>query len=235
MKKLYIVACHVLWRELCSFASRSPHVCQFHFLQQGLHNTPDLLRTQVQAAVDRVGDGYDALLLGYGLCSNGLAGITARQTPLIAVRGHDCITFLLGSKERYRAYFDAHPGTYWYSPGWIETCLMPGPERHEKMDKEYRERYGADNAAYLLEMEEAWTKNYSRAAYVDLGCGPLSAARDYTRACAAWLKWQYEELAGDPRLVQALVNGDWNSDDFLVVPPGRTIKATNDERIFDLE
>jgi hypothetical protein len=235
MAKYKIIACHVLWRELCHFASLSGNVFDLHFLKQGLHGTPDLLRQELQAAIDAAGDDYSALLLGYGLCSNGIEGIVARKTRLVVARGHDCITHLLGSKERYRQYFDAHPGTYWYSPGWIDTGGQPGQERYEATYRDYVEKYGEDNAAYLMEMEQGWFKEYSNAAYVDLGFGDSEPHKLYTRRCAEWLKWHYDELQGDPRLVRKLIEGDWPQDDFLVVEPGYRIVASFDERIIKAE
>lgn len=133
MARYKIIACHVLWRELCYYAALSRNIFDFHFLEQGLHCTPDLLRKQLQDAIDAVDKDYDGLLIGYGLCSNGIAGIVAPQTRLVVMRGHDCITFLLGSRERYQTYFDSHPGTYWYSPGWIDTGSQPGKERYERI------------------------------------------------------------------------------------------------------
>ena len=118
-QNLFIISCHVLWREFCYYASKSENVFTFDFLRQGLHDTPDTLRQQVQQTIDNAPDECDAILLGYGLCSNGIVGITARDKKLVVMRGHDCITFLLGSRQRYQQYFDKHPGTYWYSPGWI--------------------------------------------------------------------------------------------------------------------
>lgn len=230
-----IIACRVLWRELCYFAARSRNVFDFVFLEQGLHNTPDKLRTELQQAIDAVGSGYDALLIGYGLCSNGVAGICARDIPLVVVRGHDCITHLLGSKEAYREYFDSHPGTYWYSPGWIETGTQPGRERYEKTLKKYEEEYGADNAVYLMEMEQGWFREYNNAAYVDLGYTDNQSERAYAKKCAKWLNWSYDELRGDPRLVLKLLEGNWPETDFLIVPPGRRIAASHDEDILRLE
>lgn len=231
MKHLHVIACHVLWRELCYFAALSPNACTFDFLPQGLHNTPDILRQSLQAAIDRTSPPCDAILLGYGLCCNGLEGIRARDIPLVAVRAHDCITFLLGSKERYRAYFDAHPGTYWYSPGWIDSCTMPGPQRLAQLLAEYTEKYGAGNAHYLMELEQTWIKEYSNAAYIDLGFGDNERFRAHTRACAHALGWRFDELKGDPSLIQRLFSGQWTSSDFLIVQPGQTIAASHDDAI----
>ena len=236
MKKMCVIACHVLWRELSYFASQSPHNYQFKFLKQGLHNVPDQLRQELQAAIDEAGDEYEAILLGYGLCSNGLMGIQARGTRLVVMRGHDCITFLLGSKERYREYFDTHPGTYWYSPGWIETSTQPGEERYNKVLQTYTEIYGEENAQFLMEATESWMTNYSMATYVDLGVGDTAAHKAFTAECARWLGWNDEYLEGDTQLVRDFVNGNWDDNErFLVVEPGQTIMPSHDALIIKAE
>ncbi len=231
MQRFYVISCHVLWRELCHYAALSRNVFDFRFLRQGLHDTPDILREELQAAIDAVPGEYDAVLVGYGLCSNGLAGIVARGTRLVVMRGHDCITFLLGSKERYREYFEGYPGRYWYSPGWIDTCEMPGKERYERELREYVATYGKENAEYLMKTTQEWVANYSRAAYVDLGVGDANHYKEHTRRAADWLSWAYEEVRGDSRLIVDFLEGKWNENDFLVVEPGEMIIPSHDEGI----
>jgi len=228
-RRFKVIACNVMWRELAYHAALSPHAFNLQFLDWGLHTEPDRLRQEVQKAIDETGDGFDAILLGYGLCSNGLQGIAARGTRLVIVKGHDCITILLGSRGRYRKYFDEHPGTYWYTPGWIENHLSPGRERHEKTHRHYVEKYGADNAQYLMDMEQDWFRKYTTAAYIDCGVGNMAEYEAYTRDCAAWLKWRFERLEGDAGLIRRLVNGDWDGGDFLIVEPGHVVRASNDE------
>ncbi len=236
MKKFYLVACHVLWRELCYYAARSPNYFQFRFLKQGLHNTPDTLRSELQGSIDEVsGAGYDAILVGYGLCSNGLVGIEARDTPLVVMRGHDCITFLLGSRDRYRRYFEENPGTYWYSAGWIQTNTQPGKSRYENTLEHYEETYGKENAPYLMESTESWVRNYDNAAYIDLGLGNTEADKEFTKECARWLGWRYDCVKGNPGLMRDFVEGNWNIDDFLVVRPAERIAASHDARVIKAE
>jgi len=228
MKRQYkIIACNVMWRELCYYAALSPNGFRLEFLSWGLHTEPDKLRVEVQRAIDTTEDGFDAIILGYGLCSNGLEGIGARRTSLVITRGHDCMTCFLGSRERYREYFDANPGTYWYTPGWIENHLSPGQERYEQTYRQYVEKFGVDNAQYLMEMEQDWFRKYTTAAYVDLGVGNTNEHEAYTRRCADWLKWRFDRLQGDAGLIVRLLDGNWDDEEFLVVEPGHMIKASH--------
>lgn len=224
--RLLLVACKVLQKESYFCAAKSKNVVDIKFLKQGLHNEPEKLREQVSEAVNEVedvdGNKYDAVLLGYGLCSNGIVGVSS-SVPLVVPRGHDCITLLLGSKERYQDYFDSHKGIYWYSNGWIATNTQPGKERYEKVFREYAEKYGEDNAQYLMEMEQNWMKEYKRATYIDWELGGSEDEKKYTKECADFLHWEYDELKGDISLMQKMVNAEWDEKEFLVLKPGQKI------------
>ncbi|MHB0913757.1 MAG: DUF1638 domain-containing protein [Armatimonadota bacterium] len=234
--KLYALACEVFAREASQAAAISPHTVYLDFLSFGLHNTPDKLRETVQARIDAA-SGYDCILLAYGLCSRGLADIAARDIPLVIPRAHDCITLLLGSKERYREEFDGHPGTYYYSPGWIERkegdirqgVIEVVQEREaEKRFQEYCEKYGEDNARYLLEQEAGWAEHYNRAALIDVGLGDIEYFRRFTRQVADSNGWSCEEIRGNLRLIDNLFAGRWDPAEFLLVQPGeRTVEAVN--------
>jgi hypothetical protein len=196
-------------------------------MEQGLHDEPQRLRAEVQKALDKMcdvqGRPYDASLLGYGLCSNGIVGLSA-EIPVVVPRGHDCITLLLGSKDRYQQYFDSHRGVYWYSAGWIESGKQPSRQRYERMLQEYKEKFGDENARYLMEVEQDWIRQYNWATYIDWGLAKSSEYRDYTKRCAEFLNWNYDELQGDPGLMQKFVDGRWDDGEFLVVKPGQQIK-----------
>ncbi len=225
-KRLQLITCKVLQREAYFCAARSPNVVDIVLMEQGLHNEPDQLRREVQRAMERTHDvqgrPYDASLLGYGLCSNGVVGLSA-AIPVVIPRGHDCITVLLGSKERYQEYFDSHRGVYWYSPGWIESGKQPSKERYELLLEEYRQKYGEDNAQYLMEVEQTWIKEYKWAIFLDWGLVEADAYKDFTKQCAAFLNWNYEELRGDCGLMQRFVDGLWSEEEFLIVKPGQHI------------
>lgn len=234
---LAVIACAVLEDEVRDLAATRPHVRAVEVLPQGLHNEPARLRGELQAAVARAEarDDVDAIALVYGLCSRGVEDLAHPRLPLAIARAHDCVTLFLGDKERYADYLRRHPGTYWYTPGWIRSATPPGPDRTARLRAEYEAKYDAEDVAYLLEMEQHWISHYSRAAYVGLGVGETERDVAYTRACADCLGWSFERLEGDPALLAALLDGAWDEGRFLVVPPRHVIRLTADERIIRAE
>ena len=96
------------------------------WLPQGLHETPDQLRTTLQTMLSRLEEEWntgwpkhrpDAVALGYGLCSNGVVGLTAGSCPLVIPRTDDCIALFLGSQAQYLEEFSPRPGTFWLNSG----------------------------------------------------------------------------------------------------------------------
>lgn len=244
---LKLIACRVLFREISYLSWNSEHLIDVTYLQQGFHNTPDLLRTTLQAEIEAIESGsdphtvdvshtpIDAILIGYGLCSNGILGIRSKKYPLVIPRGHDCITLLLGSKEKYRDYFDSHHGVYWYTKGWIENSVMPGKERYDLLRSQYVEKYGEENADYLMEMEQGWFHEYEWATFIDWPQFDNAKEKGYARDCADFLGWNYDEQPGSPSLLYDFLNGNWDEERFLIVPPGYEIMATYDDRIIDVK
>lgn len=229
-KRYHVIACDVLQREIRHIADRSSAALDLTFLEQGLHISPDRLRTRLQEAIDHA-PVCDAILVGYGLCGNGIEGIKARKTPLVFMRAHDCITFWLGSKKRYQHHFDTHTGTYWYSPGWIDTGKMPGPRYFEAMGKTFTEKFGKNRAAALVELDKSTLAAYRTAAYVELDVGGNGGYRQYARECAGYMGWAFLEIPGDIQLLENFIGGHWPSGDFLVVQPGQSVVPSYDDSI----
>lgn len=244
---LKLIACRVLFREISSLVWSSEHLIDVTWLQQGFHNTPDLLRTTLQAEIDAVESGQDphtvdvshtpidAILIGYGLCSNGILGVRSKKYPLVIPRGHDCITLLLGSKEKYREYFDSHHGVYWYTKGWIENSIMPGQDRYNLIRNQYVAQYGEENADYLMEMEQGWFQEYEWATFIDWPRFNNEKEKTYARECAQFLGWNFDVQPGNHTLLSDFLNGNWDDGRFLIVPPGYEVMATYDDRVIDIK
>ncbi len=240
--KLKLISCEVLLREMCDAAARSPHQVDVEFLPKGLHDLGGRrMADELQARIDAVPAGaYDAILMGYGLCGNGLHGIEARHTLVVLPRAHDCIALLMGSREAYQRYFDEHPGTYYRSTGWLERGKGLQQLTHvtEGMDVSLEDmiaKYGEDNGRYLYEELTRYRSTYQRLTYIATGLEADSRFEEEARWEAADRNWQFEKLAGDLILVRRLLNGDWGGGDFVLAQPGERLSAAYDGSIIRVE
>ena len=249
-----LIACEILFRELCHVVARSPHRVDVEFLAKGLH---DVGRPNMFAELNRVlktvdPNEYDAVLLGYALCNGGVVGLEPQgNVPLVIPRAHDCITLFLGDKQRYEEYFFNKPGTYFKTMGWIErgdhllqysqsaqgandpnaADQSPMSSRGMRDGKtgqllsfdQMVARYGEENAKYLWE-QLVGMPHYHRMTFIEMGIEPDDHFERTAQREANERGWEFEKLAGNMRLFENLVNGQWHPDDFLVIEPGQKIE-----------
>jgi hypothetical protein len=230
--KLKCLGCDALARPIYLCAAQSPHIVDVTLQKLGLHHDPDDLRGRLQTIIDEVqGQAYDAIALAYGLCGKATAGLLARDIPIVMPRAHDCITLFLGGRDRYTLEHNRCPGTYWYALDYIErrdgvgTPLSLGSGVDTDVSSvydEYVEKYGKDNADYLMEVMGAWQAHYKRAVFIDMGVGDGAAVEALAQSEAERRGWEYERRAGDLVLVRQLLFGDWD-DDFVVLQPGQRV------------
>jgi len=191
---------------------------QITFFDYALHRVPKNLRTTIQEAIDAI-EQPSLVVLGYGLCGNGLHEICAGKHTLLIPRTDDCIAVILGSYQAYRREFDSQPATYYLSKGWLEGGSTPLIEYHE-----YLEKYGQKKADFLMETQY---HNYKRLAMVVQNAADGEKYRPSALEVAAYCeRWglRYEEILGSDemllRLIEIATGLAQADDDFLVVPPG---------------
>jgi hypothetical protein len=242
--RLKVIACEVVARELYWCAARARHAVDITLQPQGLHDNSDVCRGTLQQLVDAAGpDRYDAVLLGYGLCNNSLSGVRAGAIPMIIPRAHDCITLLLGSKERYAKLFAEYPGTYWFSSGWVECREKRGeqiePRQNSGLGPLYRgddfsamvAKYGEENAKYLAEFMSHWEDHYTRGTLIEFDFASHLGLADKVRKICAEKGWEFVSVPGNLALLQAGLDGEWDADRFLVVQPGESVRPCYDDTI----
>jgi len=229
--RLKIISCNVMKRELCYSISKTTNRVDVEFLYQGLHEFPKKLNKTLMDAISRVeNDRYDYLLINYGLCGKGTAGITHPELSIVINRQQDCIPLLVGDYDLYRSYVSEKPATFWYSYGWIEGFPMPGGSDYVKKYNEFYKMRITEKQRESI--ERMLMQNYQRLTFVfweELGKDIYRLGREYTLKCLDYLNnhlgfsIEYDELRGKPDLLGKLVNGDWDKKNFVIIPPGKKL------------
>lgn len=212
-----IVACQV-FQDLLEHFLPPDLTDQITFLDYGLHIVPKKLRLTVQEVIDSI-ENPSLVVLGYGLCGNGLSGIKAGQHTLLIPRTDDCIAILLGSYQTYQREFKESPGTYWLSKGWLKSGTNPLAE-YEKLVA----TYGEEDADWLMDQQY---RHYKRLTLVAHHQADLDEFRPQAQKvadyCGRWGMTYHEILGSDVyvrRLVEIAADLSKADDDFLVIPPG---------------
>jgi hypothetical protein len=244
--RLHVIACKVFGQELAVLAGDAKTEAQIQYLEIGLHTGPaDQLRAVLQSAIDAVAsDHFDAIALAYGLCNLGIVGLQARTLPVVVPRAHDCIGMLLGGSQRYLAQLESHPGTYFQSPGWLEHIPADRVLRQQnvpvapglKLSKEELiARYGAENAAYLLDQFASLNRNYHRLAFISTRVPEAEKWEHAAGEIAREQGWAFDRLPSDLGWLRRLINGDWNEREFLTLKPGERVGLCYDSQLIAVE
>ena len=242
--RLTVIACSSIRPELEMLAAEAKPVITFRHMEMGLHErSAGALHDALQSAIDVEVEG-DAVVIGYGLCNRGVVGLQARTLPVVIPRAHDCIGMLLGSSQRYLTQLEAQPGTYFQSAGWLENAPAKGNVRQPNFTfgpntnvtrERLVERYGEENADYLIGQFNGFTRHYERLAYIATPVHEAARWEAAAKEIAGRRNWKFERLPGDLGWLRRLLNGEWNDKAFLTVRPGERVVLTFDEHLIGVE
>jgi hypothetical protein len=207
-----VMACATVIEEMLPLM---PAGMQHQVFDFGLHVNAHRLHQRLQEAIDAVSGQYDTIILGYGMCSQGIIGLKANGCRLVAPRVDDCIAIFLGSRSAYTLQSRAEPGTYYLTKGWIEVGDTPFSDYERTV-----QRYGKERADYIYKILYG---NYKRLALINTGQYELDRYRIFTRNTAETYGLRYEEIEGSDALVRKLLEGPWD-EEIVVIEPGETFK-----------
>lgn len=210
-----IIACGIMKQELDHLRDDA-HDVQVHYLPQKLHRDPRLLRQKLQEAIDSIPDDGSKLILGYGLCCNAVVGIQAPSQGLYIPRVHDCITFFLGSREKYNEMFSKQPGTYYLTSSWIDIRKDPlGQVEHE-----YTDRVGREMAEETMQTE---IRNYRQISYIHTA-GSRKKHLERARENAEHFGKELIEHNHNEEYFRKILFGPHEAPDFVYVKPNSKIE-----------
>lgn len=197
---------------------------QNQFLDYGLHLVPKKLQKTVQEQIDAI-KTPSLIILGYGLCGNGLHEIEAGIHTLVIPKADDCVAMFMGSRQRFMEEFNNNPGTYYLTKGWFEVGSDP-----LSTYEEYLKGYGQETADWLMEQQY---QHYKRLVFVALDEDDLAAYRPRALEVAEYCQrfgMVYEEMLGSWDLIHkietVLSDIETLSPEFIVVPPGGVLEQS---------
>ena len=218
---IVVLACKVFQGMFERFAKPGT-IQKYIYLDYGLHRIPRKLNQAIQEALDSLQEP-SLVVLGYGLCGNGLHGIRAGKHTLLISRVDDCIAIFLGSYERYRQEFNSESGTYYLTKGWLESGSNPLQEYQD-----YVQKYSNPKALWLI---DSLYHNYKRLVLVADSQEDLENYRDraleVAKFCERW-GMQYQEILGSSEYFEHLISAASQSEpadaNFILVPPGGELR-----------
>ena len=89
----------------------------------------------------------------------------------------------------------------------------------------------AKDKSRLLDEMSRWTNAYSHGTLISFDFVKHLKLREEVQQICTEKGWEFTETEGNLGLLEKLLEGNWPEADFLVVPPGQKVIATNDDRV----
>ncbi|GAV25201.1 hypothetical protein ciss_11340 [Carboxydothermus islandicus] len=207
-----IIACQTLRDEVEKALKDTGVKYPVLWIDSGLHNYPDKLKTKLQEQIDRISN-TENLILVFGNCGNALNGIRATTGRLVLPKIDDCISLLLGSvQKRMEISREAH--SYFLTCGWLahESNIV-------KEHKRCLEKYGEVRGQKIF---KAILAHYRKVILLDTNAYPLHEIEANVKRFAGDVGLDFQVVPGTLSYLKKLFTGPWD-EDFIVVERGEKI------------
>ena len=189
---------------------------QFHFLDQGLHRTPQKMAALIQKRIDIISPTVKRVVLAYGLCSKGICGVRSIHHEMMVPRCHDCIALFFGSLDAYNKSFKSKPGTYYLTPGWVAAKKDPLGIIYD----DYAIKHGIETAMWCMQEE---LKHYTHIALINTGVGDIEKLRERAIENCKVLEKEYCEIQGSLDYFSSIIYGPYKEDNFIAYSGGACV------------
>ncbi len=199
-----LICCRMLENELKKVCEEENVNAPIHWLDAGLHNSPEKLHCELQLLLDSLEDDVTRVVLLYSLCGQAVIGLKTHNFDLIMPRTDDCIALLLnGNANKIEK-----TGTYFLTDGWLDD--------EKSMMNEYRyalEKYGPVRSERIFKRQFA---HYSVLGLLDTGFYDVNSLMERTSTIAKTLELTQKVIATDCTLLRGLVQ--FAKEDNLSLP-----------------
>lgn len=211
--KRTVVSCAMLEDEINTLYEKLGCRYPVVWLDRGYHNTPEKLRQKLQETILFLQD-QDEILLTFGLCGNGTAGVCSPGTRLILPKFDDCLNMLLCTGRRTKRAL-TQAGTIYLTRGWTldrESIIQQYESLQEKYDEETCEM-----------IMETMYAHYDSLTLVNTGCYNMEEVKKYAEQVGEMMDFKIKETPGSLQILEKLLTGCWD-ENFLVLSPGQAVR-----------
>ena len=215
MKNYVVISCHMIENELLNLMEKHHVSWPVYFIPPDLHGDMDKLRDYLQNIIDSI-KNVDGIVLTISRCGNATVGLKASSAPLILPRGADCIDLMLSEKrleDRKRPV-----GAIFATESWVENM-----ESTDFSFTKLCEKHGEETAEAMM---KAMYDNYKYYYILDTGTFDTELLAEYIAPQAEMLEMEIKTVPCRCGALEKLVKEEFD-EDFLIVPPGETIRETD--------
>ncbi|WKY48346.1 DUF1638 domain-containing protein [Eubacteriaceae bacterium ES3] len=209
-EKVLLIACGMIKGELSLAMENCGIFYDTIWMPAELHINPDLLRNELQKAIDN-NQNYGLILLAYGNCGHGLVGLVSQNTRLACLRLEDCIHVLLHNEKNLKKI---RGESYFITKAWLNSKKSLKEEYHYAI-----RRYGSKRAEAIMGI---MFKNYKSMVMVDAGAYSLDSWVYCAKHLSQVLKLDFKTMTGDVGLLEKFLSLNWDRQ-VAEFEPGRMI------------
>lgn len=214
-KKRTLISCAMLADEVNHILKQTNTALPVIWIERGLHNTPKKLNQILQKHINQLQD-QDEILLTFGLCGNGTAGLISKHALLRLPRFDDCINQLLCQKPRTKRKQTETDAIY-LTRGWTldkEAILQQYELLSEQYDSEMRDI-----------IFQTMYAGYHTLSVIDTGCYDTKPVEQYADKASRYLGFNRKTVSGNITTLEHLICGTEDSN-ILTLAPGEPITAS---------
>lgn len=209
--KTCILCCGSLEKEVRLAMNRRQISYPLEILTDNNHDSPRRLSASIQNKLDQM--DAQRVLMAFGTCGGAMVGLRSGNLTLVIPRVDDCLSLLMGSMEQRYAL-----------SGGFGLFLTDSWMNHEKsIESELgriRSRYPPERADKVI---SALYGHFRSLNVIDTGAYDVASLLPRSRVLARQLELEHRVVRGTTAYLEALLQGPWESDRFIVIPPNAVI------------
>lgn len=217
-----VLACEALRPEIEYVIEEAQSIPEIIYMEQELHNIPDKMRAVLQekiSGLEKERQDIDEIVMGFGLCGRGTAGVKTDRVTLVYPRVHDCVPLYFGLPQKETSKFQEG-----------KLCLAAGALKYGKIAqhltenryKVYAEKFGEKRAKKMIQAENSVFSNYKSLCHIKWP-GMDESLETLAKRLAQEIELPYEECEGKSIFIRELLDGGKNTMNFIRLEPGKTL------------